>query len=284
MLHEIKAPKGDLVARINDGKLVSLQRGKIEYFHGAEKPEEFKDSSDKKDWGNSEIIMFPVVGPVAGFKISEPGQPILPMDKHGISRYLPFKEVGVERNYAHFTQGEGSPFNALLNPRHEKDRNSPAYLRWPFKFMLHKDFQFVEDGLNVGFSLINSSLDEMRYHFGWHPGFRALGDPKSGVFHVGEKNYSLEEVAKVDGAMVFEGITSVSYENQDNGREIVVEGNSGFNHVMLWCPSPSSGMFCIEPITQVRVKGKDQVYFKREPFESLKSGESQNYAVRIRAY
>ncbi|MCH7478841.1 MAG: hypothetical protein IIA14_12180, partial [SAR324 cluster bacterium] len=91
--------------------------------------------------------MFPVVGPVKNFRIVEPRYGEIPMDQHGISRYLPFEEYGKGGNdhVLLFSQSFQN-FAKVRNTKFEKGSKRPEFLEWPFcDLNIYKRFSFKEN-------------------------------------------------------------------------------------------------------------------------------------------
>jgi hypothetical protein len=85
------------------GNIVSVICKGKKYFHGGGKPDYLKDDYDRLGWQNSELIMFPIIGPVENFQMEVCGQKY-PMDQHGIARHLDFSQENLLADSAVFLQ------------------------------------------------------------------------------------------------------------------------------------------------------------------------------------
>lgn len=277
----------------NKGKLVSIIHQGTEYMHFAEKnPEELTDKQKRllesgETWPNSEITMFPVIGPARGYAIRI-GLAMHPMEQHGISRSLKWKsrESGCDMHqnpYLRFVQEhEGG---RILNQRFSEENIRPEYLEWPFMYKLEKSFVLKKDCLETHFIVRNNSRRDMPYMLGWHPAFKGT----EGSLQFNDKETTLEELAKATekGGMAIEGLMSIRHTRKE-GRGFELKNLKGFRHMILWSKGHESEMFCAEPVTHLPKKGR-QDYFTlkqgQEPeFELLKPGEMKTYACSIRLF
>jgi len=267
---------GDVRAEVHDGRLVSLSRGGFEFFHGGGKIEELKSDVDRLGWQESEINMFPVVGPVAGYKLRT-GHYTRPLDKHGISRALPWGVEDQTGDSVLLSQVyDGS---SVANPKFKADGEMPKRIRVA-PYRLTKRFEVNGDGLDTDFLLSNISGDPIRFDMGWHPAFRVLD---GGRFYSARESCELSDVFAAcasKGSYVMRDRCLVGYRGHE--KEVKFE-TEGFSHLILWTPGEESGMFCIEPVTRIpeRVGGL-ACLDSGQLADSLEPEEQRDYSVSIK--
>ncbi|MFH0870702.1 MAG: hypothetical protein V1866_06640 [archaeon] len=272
-----------LIARlnINNGQLIGLSLDDKEFFHDGGSPD-----WEKNGWANSEIIMFPLVGPPKDYKVTI-GSIGFPQDQHGISRILPFVIKQHSKGYVQLIQ-EYKPHN-LRNPKYQPGNGHPEHLFWPFACSIEKEFKIIDDRLVMTLSVANNSSDIMPYRAGWHPGFRLQGSVVDGAFTVDdESSISLDEVinASLDptrNAYALKDVHSVRYSDNKTGKGILVSSDD-FKHMMLWSPGKDAGMFCIETATHPLGQAKGEELFVHGRFELLKPGERRSYSVVLKPF
>jgi galactose mutarotase-like enzyme len=240
-------------AQICSGELVSFEQGGIQYIHGGGKPADLKQKEDYSGWQKSEIIMFPIVGAVVGYKVRLEDR-FVNHDIHGISNAIEFVTENQKSNSVQLVQRYDG-VTPIKNPNYKPRSACPEYLEWPFKYELRKSIELTETGIKISISLTNKSSIDMPYMLGFHPAFRTLGKVHTAVFvELSGESYTLEEVIKEsiegNGALFLKGVERLSYENTSTKKGFeFVSGN--FNNIMMWSPGKDSGMFCIEPITNL---------------------------------
>jgi galactose mutarotase-like enzyme len=218
---------------IEKGELVSFQKDTKEYIH----------QKGSKGWGNSDIEMFPVIGPLSknNFKVhTKKGDAI--QDQHGFLRELEYTLISSSdtsakllKTYKKNTQIQNSKF-----PK----KSTEEKLFWPFDFNFEKQFHLENNELKITFVL--TSEKGMPFMVGYHPAFLLSDTGTETIVCKGEK-ITLDEVFKA-GHNAFPLLNSdkIILENTDrNSLEISMEG---FDNLMLW--TPSFNMLCVEPITQ----------------------------------
>jgi galactose mutarotase-like enzyme len=257
------------IATIQDGKLTSIAfPGGREFMHDG-----------RVGWGHSEITMFPIVGPAKDYKILIEGQEFS-MDQHGIARYMGFN-LSAMAKYVKLRQ-RFSKLGFIKNDKFMEGKDNPRLLAWPYPYSISKTiFPENEESITVRFKIENESLVEtMPYMFGWHPAFRTQGKVESGLFYVGKKTHSLEEVmeASQTGALLLEGVRDVTYVNSESGLGVAIS-TKGFNHTMLW--SPHEDMFCIEPVTHLP-SPEVTPFSDPSAYEQLKPRECNEYDINIK--
>jgi len=267
-------------AQINpaNGQLVSLSFQDIEYFHPGGKP-----SYQGSGWKNSEIVAFPVFGPVNNYTVQNNARPFT-LDQHGIARHLPFQIRTQEQGKVVLVQKYDG--KKVRNKKSTPDNRRPEHLDW-LPYTLEKQFLLAKDGLTCSLKLTNDSDNEMSYMIGWHPAFKVLGNIEDCVFldRDGKNIATLEQVIQAlgnsaGGTLAFEDVNSITYQNQRTRLGIKVSTPS-FKNLILWAKSPDSGLIAIEPTSHLPVE-TNQNYFNRPGFESLGPGEDRTYAIGIK--
>ena len=231
--------KGNIAARVNleSQQLCSLRRGNREWMHGASLPQSEQTPEDALGWKQSELIMFPIVGPVKDNLLNMDGIEY-PMAQHGISRHLPWELIEHNGGMARFRQSylAGTP---VVNSKIEKR------LVWPFSYRMEKAYELTDSGLIFTVTVTNDSETPMRYSTGWHPAFKIHNPYFSARFPDGGRRISLLEIteASLKNAVVLscQEVTLV-----DSG---TLKVTTDAPYIMLWSPAGSK-MVCIEPTTQ----------------------------------
>ena len=231
--------KGNISARVNleCQQLCSLRCGTREWMHGASLPQSEQTPEDALGWKQSELIMFPIVGPVKDNFLDMGGMKY-PMAQHGISRHLPWELIEHNGVKARFRQLylAGTP---VVNSKIEKR------LVWPFSYRMEKTYELTGSGLKYTVTVTNDSETPMRYSTGWHPAFKIHNPYFSARFADGDRRISLLEIteASLKNAIVLSchEVTLV-----DSGN---LKVTTDAPYIMLWSPAGSK-LVCIEPTTQ----------------------------------
>ena len=234
--------KGNITARVNleSQQLCSLRCGNREWMHGASLPQSEQTPEDALGWKQSELIMFPIVGPVKDNFLDMDGIEY-PMAQHGISRHLPWELIEHNGGMARFRQSylAGTP---VVNSKTEQK------LVWPFSYRMEKTYEVTGSGLKFTVTVRNESEAPMRYSTGWHPAFKIHNPYFSARFADGDRRISLLEITEVSlkNAVVLSchEVTLV-----DSG---TLKVTTDAPYIMLWSPAGSK-MVCIEPTTQYPV-------------------------------
>jgi galactose mutarotase-like enzyme len=284
MSHQIDLSNGNLSAIINgqNGQLVSIRLDGIDFFHNG------GDSSWKGNgWKSSEIVPFPVFGPVRDYRVRV-GDQEFSLDQHGISRntdsipfiYLASNERGV--NLIQEYDGAEIP-----NSKFKPDSGRPEKIRW-LPFRLEKSFFLLEkNSLLCELTVKNQSEVEMPYMIAWHPAFRMLGPVEKGFFCdvSGRELASLEQVIEASrgpkAALALEGINLVQYRNRESGLGVEVSSRN-YPHIILWSPGKDAGMVCIEPTTQLPIIEGQNYFAEKEEFERLAPGSGRTYITEVK--
>lgn len=252
MLLELHVGRVQAAFNLENSQMVSLKLKGEELFHGGGKPADLQEPGDAQGWQNSEIVMFPVIGPVKGDLLRFEGREY-PMAQHGISRHLPWTIIEQRPDSIAFAQQyEGEmpvPNSKIAVP-----------LRWPHSFTLEKRFSLRPQGIDVTLSVTNDGAEQMRYMIGWHPAFRMLA-------------------SKVDGMIVSDVQATRAVELRKDAVEFgPLRVSSDLPFMTLWSPKGSS-LVCIEPMSRLQVwEGLDG--FSEDDF-SLAPGERREHRIAI---
>jgi galactose mutarotase-like enzyme len=284
MAQELTIANFGWTAAVNprNGQLVSLSLGGVEYFHGGG-----KSGYAGPGWKNSEIVPFPIFGPADNLHVVV-GDARFPLEQHGISRHTgqnPFHLLEQERHKLTFRQVyDGGP---ISNPHFTPGNGHPEDLFW-LPYTLEKTFELRDVGLQCTLTVTNDSERDMPYVIGWHPAFPVMGDVAKGQFYLygNRANVSLDLVIDASlsarSAIEFEGCDSVLYWNEA-ARDGVNVTSQGLPHVVLWSPGRDSGMFCIEPVSNLPTPGGKGYFQDPSPFESLPPGKTKTYRIIIQS-
>lgn len=276
------------VAIAPNGQLVSIKLEGHEYMHGAGKPDELKDPQDRLGWGMSELVMFPIIGKPKNNLVSMNGNNYS-MDQHGISRSIPFvidELLGyADGNYTQAIISQIHGGGSVPNIKHVDNSSTPETIEWP-AYSIFKSIKVMPESIQILFTVNNLTKDSMKYRLGWHPAFRLQGTNDDAVFSY-TKDYDSEKIyfsmadiveASKSGSYQLPGVVFVTYADKKTKRGITL-GLHKFSDVALWTKSADSGMFCIEPLTQLPDKNRE--YLDGVAHESLPGFAGINYFVNI---
>lgn len=277
------------------GEIVGIKNGQLQLLHGGGKDDSQKEGPDHIGWKRSEIIMFPVVGPVGNYKITVGdgcSEKERPMDQHGISRYIPFtvsriskKSISLIQEYA----AESPVRNGKHNDNEGKER--PAIMAWPYSFSIekdisihhlkcHDDFGGYTGFVNIDFHVMNRSDSIMPFMLGFHPAFRTYGTEGSIIIEQGE---SAKDIA-LDG-FLGKDITSFNKNTGDiffRNSKYHMRIHHTFGNTMVWCPKGTTEMVCIEPVTSIPSTLENSGYRLNAPqFEFIFPDSTKIYNMRI---
>jgi galactose mutarotase-like enzyme len=255
---------------LENAQLFSLVYEGQEFMHAGGKPDATLVEKDK--WANSEIVMFPIVGPADDFQI-EMGGRYYNMSQHGIARNWPFTLT----TPTHQQNPQATAFTQIYhantpvpNPKYVPGAPEPAEkekLFWPFTYALTKTYELRKDGLHVEFAIKNFSANPMPYAFGWHPAFK-IGD--EAMLLVDGNRIDLEQLRAASGqVLMYGGAKQVKLATE--GRNLEVLSDTG--NFMVWSPKGSK-LLCIEPVTRLPSS--------QDPLLLLESHEEKRYFVDIK--
>ena len=227
----LKNKKAQVV--IENGELISFQKDNNEYIH----------QKGSKGWRNSDIEMFPIIGPLSKNNFSvqtKKGTAI--QDQHGLLRELPYTLISSSDDTAKFTK-RYKKNTAIKNSKFPK-KSTEEEVFWPFDFIFEKQFTLVDTLLKIDFVI--TSEKGMPFMLGYHPAFLLSDTGKETVIARGEK-ISLNTIYKA-GHNAFPVLNSSAVTLENIGKSNLDLSITGFNNFMLW--TPANNMLCIEPITQ----------------------------------
>ena len=218
---------------IENGELISFKMNNTEYMH----------QKGSKGWRNTDIEMFPVIGPTSknNFRMQTNNGAAI-QDQHGLLRELNYALISSDKNTAKFIK-KYKKNTQISNSKFPK-KSTEEYLFWPYDFTFEKNFTLENSILKIEF--IIRSEKEMPFMLGYHPAF-LLSNTGTDTLVTNDKKITLEEIYKVGhNAFPVLNTNKIILENTDkNHLEI---STTGFNNFMLW--TAVNNMLCIEPITQ----------------------------------
>jgi hypothetical protein len=218
---------------IEEGELISFQKGNLEYIH----------QRGSKGWRNSDIEMFPIIGPISknNFRVhTQKGDAI--QDQHGMLRELNYTLISSDENTAKFIKKyqENTP---IINSKFPK-KSSESQLSWPYSFTFEKQFYLENNVLKIDFIL--TSEKGMPFMLGYHPAF-LLSSTGAETLTSNDIKITLDEIYKV-GHNAFPVLNSNKITLENRNRNHLEISTKGFDNFMLW--TEVDNMLCIEPITQ----------------------------------
>jgi galactose mutarotase-like enzyme len=218
---------------IENGELISFNSEELEYIH----------QKGSKGWRNSDIEMFPVIGPISknNFRVhTKNGDAVL--DQHGLLRELDYTLISSDENTASFLKRYKK--NTKINNSKYPNKSTEQKLFWPFDFSFEKQYCLENNRLKINFIL--TSEKGMPFMLGYHPAF-LLSNTGEEVLTSNHIKATLTEVQEVgDNALPFLNCNKITLENI--GKKNLEIVTTGFDNFMIW--SPVNNMLCIEPITQ----------------------------------
>ncbi len=266
---------GPLSAEIRrgTGQIISLALDGTEFMHpGGRK------GVPPNGWSNSEIIMWPIVGPAADDTLwldddgssdraalvaeyqkrtgREPLRGKVPyhLTQHGIARWLKPHQI-----YAGTAK---AAVEYLYDPSIEVvGEKSPYPLRWPHKTILRKTIELLQDGIvKVDLTVENLDARTQRFQHGWDPSFTRMGEDKEELLY-GDRWHAFDELGDDKtwvgaGRMMYRrGMKSVRVEHRFPSSAVWRNGNQ----------------VCLEMFTGGMVKDANDVYPAK--FVALAPGE-----------
>ncbi len=269
----IKISRHGTTAEINtlNAQLFSLMRTGTEVMWNGGAPMGYGATSG---WPNSEIVMFPIVGRAPNDSITINGKPF-PMEKHGISRDMPWKI------YEH--SGVVMMVQIYEAGKEVQSTKSEHISVFPRSFKLTKSYEIIETGLVFKIKVENASAHTMPYSIGWHPAFRALENSTIKCFGkdpLESTEMQLETIRGNKGNVaVIEGCNIISYKTP----EFRVYFSHNFGNTQIW--DKGEGLVCIEPITAVSLSRSAQTespdLLLRKDFKDLGAGQVDSFTAQI---
>ncbi|HHW46276.1 MAG TPA: aldose 1-epimerase family protein [Clostridiales bacterium] len=287
---EVKITNNDLYLTINSygAEITSLKD-----IHGRE----YLWQGDTQYWKGRAPILFPIVGALRNNKAIIDGAEYS-MPRHGIARINEFALCSKQTDRAVFK------FSA-----NGKTRES-----FPFDFELEVSYELIQNTLVAGFTVVNKDTRDMPFTIGYHPGFNipieadeqlgdyyikfpqketcdsplidpetSLIDDKNRIKVLENQDYlQLKPELFYNDALILETLKSRSLTvfSIVSGRGIKVDFD-GFDYLGLWQPK-NAPFLCIEPWTgTATLKSEGDILENKRGMRLLKSGQSQEYIVKI---
>lgn len=227
----VRLIKGDLKIGVNSktGQLCSICKDHVEFMWGGGRPDKYKTDIDRNPngWNNSNLIMFPLVGPSENGKIKV-GKKEYEMGQHGIARHLDAE--------VHKVGDEIFVLQKYMPANNESE--------FPFSFYLDARYSLNKESVLAEFNIKNKSNNEIPCSLGWHPAFYA--EKKGIITDISNNNdkYTLDDIFK-EKTLLLEDSYIVTY--SDKKREIELKHNLG--NTMVWSKEEAPVFVCIEPVT-----------------------------------
>jgi len=218
---------------IEKGELISFQKDGLEYIH----------QKGNKGWRNSDIEMFPIIGPISknNFRVhTQKGDAI--QDQHGMLRELDYNLVSSNENTAKYIK-KYQKNTAIINSKFPK-KSTEKKLFWPFNFTFEKQYSLKNNTLKINFIL--TAEKGMPFMLGYHPAF-LLSNTGAETVTVNDTKITLAEIYKA-GHNAFPILNSDTLILENIDRNHLKISTEGFDNFMLW--TEVDNMLCIEPITQ----------------------------------
>ena len=233
MKNILKIFNEDSIVKIENGELISYKVDENEYIH----------QKGSKGWRNSDIEMFPVIGPTSKNKFrihTKKGDAI--QDQHGLLRELEYSLVSSNDTSARFIKKYKK--NTEINNSKFPKKSSENILFWPFDFTFKKEFVLEKDVLKISF--IITSEKGMPFMLGYHPAF-LLSNTAKEIIISKNNEVTLEDIYKV-GHNAYPLLDCDTLILQNINKSNLEISTKGFDNFMLW--TEVDNMLCIEPITQ----------------------------------
>ena len=218
---------------IEKGELISFKKDSVEYIH----------QKGSKGWRNSDIEMFPIIGPTSKNKYTvhtKKGDAI--QDQHGLLRELEYVLVSSTEKTGHFIKEYQK--NTKIRNSKFPEKSIEKDLFWPFDFTFEKKFHLENNTLKIDF--IITSNKGMPYMLGYHPAFLLSNSGKETLI-VNDKKITLSEIQDA-GHNAYPVLNTEKIVLENINKNHLEISTTGFNNFMLW--TQVENMLCIEPITQ----------------------------------
>jgi galactose mutarotase-like enzyme len=218
---------------IEKGELISFKKDSLEYIH----------QKGSKGWRNSDIEMFPIIGPTSKNKYTvhtKKGDAI--QDQHGLLRELEYVLVSLTEKTGHFIKEYQK--NTKIRNSKFPEKSIEKDLFWPFDFTFEKKFHLENNTLKIDF--IITSNKGMPYMLGYHPAFLLSNSGKETLI-VNDKKITLSEIQDA-GHNAYPVLNTEKIVLENINKNHLEISTTGFNNFMLW--TQVENMLCIEPITQ----------------------------------
>ncbi len=247
--------------------------------------------ADKKIWGRTAPILFPIIGKEDGDGI------IIDNIKYSIPQH------GFARDFE---------FDVIYNSEDEiifelNDTKIPGNI-YPYKFRLIVEYTLVENTVKQKYTVMNEAETNLFYSIGSHPGF-ALSTKKLNDYQIEFVDYkelvnketqnnlltgnvnlmSKTNIIDLNQNIFKNGVliipvnqkSSINLKSKNNNQVISLKIEN-FNHVGIWSPIGVEDFVCIEPwkgITGTENKYKQLI--DKEEIQCLSSGQKHEYKFEI---
>jgi len=251
---------------IDKGELISFKKIAEELIHQKGNP----------GWVNSDIEMFPIIGPshTNKNKVSTT-QGVCIQGQHGFLRELNYQLTEKTETTAVYEKQYTA--NTKINNRRFPNKSNEEFVFWPYDFTFSKTFELFDDALHIHFEL--NSDKGMPFMFGYHPAFQLSGKGDE-IIKIQKQKITINQVLEKGGAAYpFFDVNKLSLIKK-GGYNIHIK-TQGFDNIMFW--TEVKNMICLEPITQypdlktqsyseknMRIsKGKENFSITIMPFKDL---------------
>lgn len=228
----LKSSDQNSIVKIENGELISYQFNKEELMHQKGSP----------GWENTDIEMFPVIGPISANKnkvSTKKGDCI--QDQHGFLREMDYQLIdrtNVKLAYKKYYKANSKIKNSLFPVSSNEE-----FVFWTFDFSFKKSFELTNNALKITFEI--QSEVGMPFMLGYHPAFKLSGN-NTEYCMIADKKVSIQDVIDKGGpSFPFFNQNEITLVKED-GVNIKVK-SEGFGNMMLW--TEVDNMICIEPIT-----------------------------------
>ena len=240
---------------IEKGELVSFKKDGVEYIH----------QKGSKGWRNSDIEMFPIIGPTSKNKHTvhtKKGDAI--QDQHGLLRELEYVLISSTEKIGHYIKEYQK--NTKIRNSKFPEKSIEKDLSWPFDFTFEKKFHLEKNTLKIDF--IITSNKGMPYMLGYHPAF-LLSNSGEETLIVNGKKITLSEIQEA-GHNAYPVLNTEKIVLKNINRSHLEISTTGFQNFMLW--TQVENMLCIEPVTQY-TSYTDQKFSE----DNMRLSEGKNY-------
>ena len=223
---------------------------------------EYLWNGDETHWKYHSPILFPIVGKVLNSKYRVEGNEY-ELPQHGLARTREFTMIEKDENHIVF----------------ELLWSEDTLKIYPYKFSLRLSYELLDNGVKVGYKVINLDNKEIYFSIGGHPAFMCPlfdgekfedyyfeFDQKENVgimeldvdkgFFTGKTNNFFNNSNKINlnldlfkyDALVFSGLKSnlITLKSNKNNKELTMDF-TGFPYLALWTKANGAPFICIEP-------------------------------------
>lgn len=250
-------------------------------------------SPDRRSWGRTSPILFPIVGRAAGGTIRV-GAQAFEIGVHGFAAASEFELVD---------QGADRLHMVLVDDEHTRSQ-------FPFSFRLAVCYRLQPSSLTVRFAVANTSDRALPYALGFHPGFRwpfagrarrdyaivfehdeepwvpvitsnGLFSPERRPLPLESRRLALSDALLADEALCFLDARSRSLRFAAPDGAAIAMAVDNFAHLALWSRPPAA-FLCIEAWTgHGDPVGFDGDIFAKPSMRRLEPGHEARHAVEL---